>query len=40
MFRQIEDNIHGKHNSVENHSVKNKYAERIKLCLEKLRNYP
>jgi hypothetical protein len=40
LFRQIEDNIHGKHNSVENPSVKNKYAERINAYLEKLKNSP
>jgi len=38
LFRQMEDNIHGKHNSVENLGVKNKYAERINAYLEKLRN--
>jgi hypothetical protein len=29
MFRQIEENIHGKHNSIENLLVKNKYSEKI-----------
>jgi hypothetical protein len=29
MFRQIEENIHGKYNSIENLLVKNKYSEKI-----------
>lgn len=36
MFRQMEENIHGKHNEIENLSVKNKYAERINALLKSL----
>jgi hypothetical protein len=36
MFRQMEENIHAKHNEVENLSVKNKYAERISILLKSL----
>jgi hypothetical protein len=36
MFRQIENNIHENHNSSENLSVKNKYADRINSLLKKL----
>lgn len=36
MFRKMEENIHAKHNTVENLSVKNKYAIQIKDLLEKL----
>ena len=36
MFRQMEENIHGKHNEIENLSVKNKYAERISILLKSL----
>jgi len=36
VFRQMEENIHGKHNEIENLSVKNKYAERISILLKRL----
>jgi hypothetical protein len=36
MFRQIEENIHGKHNSIENLLVKNKYSEKIHNLLESI----
>ena len=36
MFRQMEENIHGKHNEIENLSVKNKYAERISILINSL----
>jgi hypothetical protein len=36
LFRQMEENIHSKHNEVENVSVKNKYAERISTLLQSL----
>lgn len=36
MFRQMEENIHGKHNDIENLSVKNKYGERISILLKNL----
>jgi hypothetical protein len=36
MFRQMEENIHGKHNEIENLSVKNKYEEKIKTLLKSL----
>jgi|GEM_PF-2142595 len=35
LYRKIEDNIHEKHNSVENEMVKSKYANGIKFLLEK-----
>ena len=36
MFRQMEENIHAKHNEIENLSVKNRYAERISILLKNL----
>jgi hypothetical protein len=38
LYREIEENIHGKHNSTENELVKNKYAHGINLLLEKIKN--
>jgi hypothetical protein len=38
LYRKIEDNIHKKHNSVENELVKNKYADGVKWLLEKVKN--
>jgi hypothetical protein len=35
-FRQMEENIHAKHNEIENLSVKNRYAERISILLKNL----
>lgn len=36
MFRQMEENIHDRHNESENLSVKNKYAERISILIKGL----
>ena len=36
LYRQMEDNIHAKHNSIDNEFVKNKYANVIKMLLEKV----
>jgi hypothetical protein len=38
LYRKIEDNIHAKHNSVENEMVKSKYTNGIKFLLEKFSN--
>jgi|LauGreSBDMM110SN_4_FD.fasta_scaffold01392_4 hypothetical protein len=38
LYRKIEENIHSKHNSVENELVKNKYADGINVLLEKIKN--
>jgi len=37
LYRRIEENIHGKHNEIENLSVKNKYADKIKNFLSSLK---
>jgi len=37
LYRKIEDNIHKKHNSVENELVKNKYAKGVNWLLEKVK---
>jgi hypothetical protein len=36
LYRQMEDNIHAKHNSIDNEIVKNKYANVIKMLLKKV----
>jgi hypothetical protein len=38
LYRKIEENIHEKHNSIENNLVKNKYEKGIKWLLEKVKN--
>jgi len=38
LYRTIEENIHSKYNSSNNEFVKNKYANSIKLLLEKIKN--
>lgn len=38
LYRQIEENIHAKHNSTKNDLVKTKYANGIKWLLEKIKN--